>query len=53
MVVLYIGIMKVFPKIISKNKPNIYFLSAWQHWLGIAQPKNVFGSTLNLCIKLL
>ena len=30
-----------------------YFLTAWQYWLGIAKPKNVFRSTLNFCIKLL
>ena len=40
-------------KIPPKNLPNIYFLTAWQHWLGITKPKNVFRSTLNLCIKLL
>ena len=27
-------------------------MTAWQHWLGIAKPKNVFRSTLNLCIRL-
>ena len=41
------------PKIPPRNLPNIYFLTAWKHWLGIAKPKNVFGSTLNLYINLL
>jgi len=41
------------PKIPPKNQPNIYFLTAWQHWLGIAKPKNAFRSTLSLCIDLL
>ena len=41
------------PKILPTNQPNIFFVTAWQHWLGIAKPKNVFRSTLNLCIKLL
>ena len=35
------------------NQPNINFVTAWQHWLDIAKPKNVFRSTLNLFIKLL
>ena len=55
-VVLYIGIMKVLgflPKIPPTNQPNIYFLTVGQYWLGITKPKNVFRSTLNLCIKLL
>ena len=36
MVVLYIGINKVWgfsPKNRPRNLPNIYFLTAWQHWL--------------------
>ena len=52
-VVLYIGFGVFCPKIPPRNLPNIYFLTAWQHWLGIAEPKNVFRWTLNLCIKLL
>jgi len=28
-------------------------MTAWQYWLSIAKPKNVFRSTLNLCITLL
>ena len=51
MVVLYIGFGFSFPKIPPRNLPNIYFLTAWQHWLGIAKPKNVFRSTLNLSIN--
>jgi len=38
---------------LPKNPPNIYFLTAWQYWNFSAKPKNVFRSTLNLCIKLL
>jgi len=41
------------PKIPPTNPPNIYFLTAWQHWLGIVKSKSVFRSTLNLCINLL
>ena len=41
------------PKIPPKNPPNVYLVTSLQHWLGIAKPKNVFRSTLNLCIKLL
>jgi len=52
-VVLYIRFGASCPKIPPRNLPNIYFLIAWQHWLGIAKPINVFRSTLNLCIKLL
>ena len=40
-------------KIPPTNQPNIYFVTAWQHWLDIAKPKNVFRSTVNLFIKLL
>ena len=53
MLVLYIGIIKVWG-FLPKNptyKPTKYL--AWQHWLGIAKPKNVLRSTLNLSIKLL
>ena len=56
MIVLHIRIMKVwdfYPKVLPTNEPNIYFMTAWQHWLGMAKPKNAFGSTLNLCIKVL
>ena len=42
--VLYIGIMKIIevscPKIPPTNQPNIYFVTAWKHWLGIqSSPK--------------
>ena len=30
------------------KQPNVYFVTTWQHCLGIAKPKNIFGSTLNL-----
>ena len=53
MVVLYIGIKKVWgflPKNLTEKSAKYYFPTAWQHWLGIAKPKNV---TLNLCVKLL
>ena len=30
------------------KQPNVYFVTTWQHFLGIAKPKNVFRSTLNL-----
>ena len=30
---------------------TIYFLTVWEYWLGIAQPKNVFRSILNSSIK--
>ena len=45
MVVLYIGIIKVWdclPEIPPTNQRNINFVTAWQHWLGIAKPKNLF-----------
>ena len=32
---------------------NSMFVTAEQHWLGTAKPKNVFRSTLTLCTKLL
>ena len=53
-VVLYIGIMKVrgfWPQIITP-KPTwyFYFQTVWEHWLGIAKPKYVFRSILNLSI---
>ena len=50
-VVLYVRIMKVrdfLPKISPKNQLNVYFVSFWQHRLGIAKLKNVFGSFLTL-----
>ena len=51
---LYIGIMKVWgfwSKLSLQNQLDIYFLTLWEHWLGIAKPKNVFRSTtINLCI---
>ena len=53
MAVLCIGIMGVWDFFPPTNQPNIYFMTAWQHWLGIAMPKNVFRSTPNLCIKFL
>ena len=32
---------------LPKNpQPNINFVTAWQHWVGITKPKNVFRSTL-------
>jgi len=46
--VIYIGIIKVgvsCPKIPPTNQPNINFVTAWQHWLDIAKPKNVFRLT--------
>jgi len=55
-VVIYIRIKKVWdfsPKITSTNLPNIYFLTAWQNWIGIAKPKNAFKSTLTPCNILL
>jgi len=55
MAFIAIGIIKVrgfLQKVPPTNPPNIYFLTAWKHWLGIAKPKNVFRSTLILCIKL-
>ena len=48
---MYIRFGVSCPKILPRNPPIIYFLTAWQHWLGIAKPKNAFRSTL--CIKLL
>jgi len=53
-VVLYIRIMKVlgfWPEIITPNQLNIYFLTLWEHWLGLAKPKNVFRLILNPSIK--
>ena len=55
-VVLYMGSWRLGdfgPKLSSQNQLDICFLTAWEHWLGIAKPKNVFTSTLNHCIKLL
>ena len=34
--------MKVWdflPKIPPKTQPSIYFVTAWQYWLGIVKPK--------------
>ena len=36
------------PKLLPQNQLDIYFLTVWEHWLGIAKPKNVFRSTLLL-----
>jgi len=30
----------------TQNQPHISFSTVWQHWLGIAKPKNVVRSTL-------
>jgi len=49
-VVLYIGIIKVRdfgPKLSPQNQLEIYFLTVWEYWLGIAKPKNVFRLILN------
>ena len=35
----------------QKNQHNIYFLTAEQHWLGIAKPENAFRSILDSFIK--
>ena len=40
-----------WPKIITQNQLDIYFLTVWEHWLDIAKPKNIFRSILNLSIK--
>ena len=46
---LYIGIMKDFGlKLSPKNQLDIYFLTLWEYWLGLAKPKNVFRSILSL-----
>jgi len=53
-VVLYIVIMKVRgfgPKLSPQNQLDIYFLTVWEYWLGMAKPKNVFRSILNPSIK--
>ena len=34
-----------------QNQLDIYFLTLWEYWLGLAKPKNVFGSILNPSIK--
>ena len=42
--------MKVWgfwPRIISPNQFDIYFLTVWEQWLVIAKPKNAFRSILN------
>ena len=41
------------PKLSLQNQLDICFLTVWEHWLGIAKPKNVFRSTVNHYIKLL
>ena len=34
--------------ILAQNyHPKPYFLTLWEHWLGLAKPKNVFRSILN------
>ena len=38
-------------KLSPQNQLDIYFLTLWEHWLGIAKPKNVFRSILNPSIK--
>ena len=53
-VVLYIGIMKFGDfgqKLSPQNQLDIYFLTHWEYWLGLAKPKNVFRSILNPSIK--
>ena len=45
-----LGIMKAWG---FQNQPHVSFSAIWQHWLGIAKPKNVFRSTLNPSNKLL
>ena len=35
----------------SQESVDIYFLTLWEYWLGLAKPKNVFRSTLNPSIK--
>ena len=50
-VVLFIGFRISCPTFPPTNQPDIYFVTTWQRWLGIAKPKNVFRSTPNLCIK--
>ena len=49
----YIGFGVSCLKIPPTNEPNIYSVTEWQHWLGIAKPKNVFKLTLNVCIEFL
>ena len=38
-------------KLSPQNQPDIYFVTLWEHWLGLAKPKNVFRSILNPSIK--
>ena len=46
--------MGVFsPKIPPKNQSHISFLTVWQHWLGIANHKNVFRSRPTSCYEIL
>ena len=53
MLVLNIGFGVSCPKLLPTNRPNIFFVTACQHCLGKAKPKNVLRSTLNFCIKML
>ena len=34
-------------KLSPQNQLDIYFLTLWEHWLGLAKPKNVFRSILH------
>jgi len=40
------------PKLSPQNQLDIYFLTVWEYWLGIAKLKNVFRSILNPSIKI-
>ena len=40
-----------WPKLSSQNQLDIYFLTVWEYWLGIAKPKNVLKSILNPSTK--
>ena len=40
-------VREFWPKIITQNQLEIYFLTLWEYLLGIAKPKNVFRSILN------
>ena len=33
-----------WPEIITQNQLDIYFLTLWEYWLGLAKPKNIFRS---------
>jgi len=50
-VVLYIGIMKVGLK--YQNQLNIYFVTSWQYWLGIAKLEKLFRSKINHSTELI